>query len=139
MMKSLRLQDFRRFVHGHTAHYITELVLHPGLLSPSLVFFSLHALTSHLSALEYELCHPDVHLSAQGTQHVGLLRQLPLTHPTCDLTHPTYLTQLSTLCRKMPKVGAQNCLSLSERVRKMYYMAFLSKPSKTIKRSENML
>ena len=138
-MKSMRLQDFRQFVYSHTAHYITELVLQPGLLSPSLVFFPLHTLTSNLSPLDYKLCHSDVHLSAQGTQHIGLLRQLPLTHPTCGLTHPTYLTQLSTLCRKMPKVGAQNCSSLSERVRKMYYMAFLSKPSKTIKRSENML
>lgn len=111
----------------------------PSSASVSKPVFSLHTLTSHLSPLECELCHSDVHLSAQGSQHVGLLRQLLLTHPTCDLTYPTYVTQLSTLCRKMPKVGAQNCSSLSERVRKMYYMVFLSKPSKTIKRSENML
>lgn len=41
-------------------------------------------------------------------------------------------------CRKMPKLGAQNCSSFSESVRKMYYMAFPF-PSKTIKRSWNML
>lgn len=54
------------------------------------------------------------------TKHpqVGLLRQTPPTHPTCGLT------QLSTLCRKMPERGAKNCSLHSNWVRKLYDVTF---------------
>lgn len=136
-MKSLRLQDFRWFVHSHTAHYITELVLHPRLLSPSLSFPYTHWPL---------ICHPwsvssvilmFTFLPKAASMLASWGSYFSLIQPVTWLIQPTWPSYQH--CRKMPKVGAQNCSSLSERVRKMYYMVFLSKPSKTIKRSENML
>lgn len=103
-----------------------------------LLFYSLHTLTFYQLPIEHRLHHTNVHVSAQSIQLIDILRPLPSVHPKCGLIHQTYLTQSSTLCRKMPKLGAQNCSFLSKIVRKMCYMAFLP-PSKTIKGSVNML
>lgn len=139
MMKNLGPQDLRWFVHIHSTHCITELVLQPWAsgFNPG-VLFPTHL---DLSSVTPRAWAPSFWLSPFCTRNPA---RWP---PEATISHPSNLwldsSDLPTWpsyqhCRKMPKLGAQNCSSFSERVRKMYYMAFPF-PSKTIKRSWNML